>query len=63
MTVIDFYDINSLERSKALILRGHGGPIFDLAEITKNKVLLSASSDKTFRAWDLETKACLEIYK
>jgi len=52
-----------LDRSTAKILRGHGGSIFDLAEIPSAKILLSASNDKTFRAWDLVTKQCLEVYE
>lgn len=57
------YNFKSLDKSEAKILRGHGGSIFDLAEIASAKILLSASHDKTFRAWDLKTKICLEVYK
>lgn len=53
----------SLDRSTANILRGHGGSIFDLAEIPIAKILLSASNDKTFRVWDLISKQCLEVYE
>ncbi|XP_029341690.1 uncharacterized protein LOC100569295 isoform X9 [Acyrthosiphon pisum] len=54
--------VEYLDKSKAFILRGHGGPIFDLAELPSAKILLSASDDKTYRAWDLRTKQCIEIY-
>ncbi|CAI6354878.1 unnamed protein product [Macrosiphum euphorbiae] len=54
--------VEYFEKSKAFILRGHGGPIFDLAELPSAKILLSASDDKTYRAWDLRTKLCIEIY-
>lgn len=55
--------IYSLDKSKAFALHGHGGPIYDLVEIAKAKVLLSASNDKTIRVWDLKSKLCLEVYK
>ncbi|VVC25853.1 Hypothetical protein CINCED_3A024820 [Cinara cedri] len=51
-----------LDKSAADVLRGHGGCIFDLAELPSAKILISASSDKTFRAWHLESKVCLEVY-
>ncbi|XP_060859764.1 uncharacterized protein LOC132936966 isoform X2 [Metopolophium dirhodum] len=54
--------VEYLDKSKAFILRGHGGSIFDLAELPSAKILLSASDDKTYRAWDLRTKQCIEIY-
>lgn len=53
----------SLDKSTAFILRGHGGSIFDLAELPSAKILLSASNDKTYRAWDMVSKQCLEVYK
>jgi len=52
-----------LDKSKAFILRGHGGSIFDLAELPSAKILLSASDDKTYRVWDLRTKQCVEIFE
>jgi len=52
-----------LDKSTAFILRGHGGSIFDLAELPSAKILLSASNDKTYRAWDMVSKQCLEVYK
>ncbi|XP_060844674.1 uncharacterized protein LOC132924402 isoform X1 [Rhopalosiphum padi] len=51
-----------LDKSTAFVLRGHGGPIFDLAELPSAKILLSASNDKTYRAWDMVSKRCLEVY-
>ncbi|XP_026819668.1 uncharacterized protein LOC113558416 isoform X4 [Rhopalosiphum maidis] len=51
-----------LDKSTAFVLRGHGGPIFDLAELPSAKILLSASNDKTYRAWDMVSKHCLEVY-
>ncbi|KAE9528871.1 hypothetical protein AGLY_012446 [Aphis glycines] len=51
-----------LDKNTAFVLRGHGGPIFDLAEIPSAKILLSASNDKTYRAWDMVSKRCLEVY-
>lgn len=52
-----------MDKSTAFVLRGHGGPIFDLAELPSAKILLSASNDKTYRAWDMVSKRCLEVYK
>lgn len=63
MIIPFFFYIYSLDKNTAVILRGHGGCIFDLAELPSAKILLSASGDKTFRAWHLETKVCLEVYE
>ncbi|XP_022174568.1 uncharacterized protein LOC111036738 [Myzus persicae] len=54
--------IEYLDKSTAFVLRGHSGPIFDLAELPSAKILVSASNDKTYRAWDMVSKRCLEVY-
>lgn len=59
----DLIPFNRFDKSTSTILRGHGGPIFDIAEISSAKILLSASNDKTFRVWDFKSKHCIEVYE
>lgn len=45
------------------ILRGHAGPVFDLAFTAKGRYLMSVSEDTTMRLWDLKNGVNKAIYQ
>lgn len=45
------------------ILRGHAGPIFDVAFTAKGRYLMSVSEDTTMRLWDLKNRVNKAIYQ
>lgn len=45
------------------VLRGHSKTVYEMSFVNNSSLLLSASGDKTIRAWDTNSTACLAVYE
>ncbi|KAF7493584.1 TAF5-like RNA polymerase subunit [Sarcoptes scabiei] len=51
------------ENVEPLRFRGHSGSINEMCFLYDSNLLLSCSNDSTIRSWDVNSTACLAIYK
>ena len=56
-------DVSTEKLQKRSILRGHSGPIYDLAFTSQGRYLMSVSEDTTMRLWDLKSGVNKAIYQ
>ena len=45
------------------VIKGHSGAVMDINFNTDASIIVSASTDKTVRVWDMETGACQRRFK
>ena len=60
----DLSTLNDVNRfQKKSILRGHSGPVYDVAFTARGRFLMSVSEDTTMRLWDLKNGVNKAIYQ
>ena len=55
--------MNFRDEAGAIVLRGHTDVVHDMRFISDPQVLLSVSSDKDMRAWNLNDYTCTAVYR
>ena len=63
LTNLSTVDNDSKKLPRKSVMRGHSGPVYDVAFTSRGRYLMSVSEDTTMRLWDLSNGVNKAIYQ